>query len=210
MGVCLLTGHRQILCVRSFVWLAPLLCAGALSGACSDATRHQDGDVPKVIAPAVLKVGNSSQVEGNFGTRSLVFDVTVETVSTSPSSFSIDTIDGTAIGGVDYVVIRNAGLQVPPGPWSGQVEVAILGDEEFEPEETFTLRLTSRDADSTAMYEGTGIITNDDLRQDLTLGVIYDYDELGRLKSVHYDNGRSVQYTYDAAGNVLSVTSQGG
>jgi len=176
--------------------------------ACGDSTKREPIETPEVL-PASLKVGNPIQVEGNFGVRSIVFDVNVETESPAPSSFSIDTLDGTAVGGVDFVAISQAGLQVPPGPWSGQIEVAILGDEDFEPDETFTLRLTGRDTATAAAYEGTGKITNDDLQQDMALRATYEYDELGRLTSVRYDNGRSMHYTYDAAGNVLSATDEG-
>lgn len=38
----------------------------------------------------------------------------------------------------------------------------------------------------------------------------YTYDELNRLTQVRYDDGRSISYTYDAAGNMLSVVHAGG
>lgn len=39
--------------------------------------------------------------------------------------------------------------------------------------------------------------------------IIYSYDNLGRLVSVNYGNNLSLAYSYDAAGNILSSTSQG-
>lgn len=36
------------------------------------------------------------------------------------------------------------------------------------------------------------------------LDIVYTYDELNRLTSVHYSDGVVVSYTYDAAGNILS------
>ena len=39
---------------------------------------------------------------------------------------------------------------------------------------------------------------------------IYNYDALGRLQSVTYQNGGSVAYTYDAAGNRTQVTNTAG
>ena len=39
---------------------------------------------------------------------------------------------------------------------------------------------------------------------------IYNYDALGRLQSVSYQNGGSVTYTYDAAGNRTQVTNTAG
>ncbi|MFZ5597481.1 MAG: fibronectin type III domain-containing protein [Bacillota bacterium] len=37
----------------------------------------------------------------------------------------------------------------------------------------------------------------------------YTYDNLNRLNSVTYENGQKITYTYDAAGNLLTVTSTG-
>jgi YD repeat-containing protein len=38
-----------------------------------------------------------------------------------------------------------------------------------------------------------------------TLDTLYTYDELNRLTSVSYGDGKVVSYTYDAAGNILTV-----
>lgn len=38
----------------------------------------------------------------------------------------------------------------------------------------------------------------------------YVYDDLGRLTKVCYDNGQTITYSYDAAGNRTSVVTQGG
>jgi YD repeat-containing protein len=35
----------------------------------------------------------------------------------------------------------------------------------------------------------------------------YEYDDLNRLRKVTYDSGDSIEYTYDAAGNIVSVLS---
>jgi YD repeat-containing protein len=39
---------------------------------------------------------------------------------------------------------------------------------------------------------------------------IYTYDALGRLQSVQYQNGTTVAYTYDPAGNRTQVANTGG
>lgn len=38
----------------------------------------------------------------------------------------------------------------------------------------------------------------------------YTYDDLNRLTKVAYDDGRSISYTYDAAGNLLTTRSDAG
>lgn len=39
--------------------------------------------------------------------------------------------------------------------------------------------------------------------------ITYSYDASNRLTSVVYDNGQQVTYTYDAAGNMLTLASTG-
>ena len=39
--------------------------------------------------------------------------------------------------------------------------------------------------------------------------VTYTYDELGRLKTVTYSTGETIQYTYDPAGNRLAQAISG-
>ena len=37
----------------------------------------------------------------------------------------------------------------------------------------------------------------------------YTYDNLGRVTKVTYSNGKSITYSYDAAGNRVTVVSAG-
>jgi YD repeat-containing protein len=40
-------------------------------------------------------------------------------------------------------------------------------------------------------------------------GVTYAYDDLGRLCTATYDNGKTIAYTYDPAGNRTLVATSG-
>ena len=44
----------------------------------------------------------------------------------------------------------------------------------------------------------------------VAFAVDYSYDALNRLTKVTYDNGAFIAYSYDAAGNRLTLASQGG
>ena len=43
----------------------------------------------------------------------------------------------------------------------------------------------------------------------VTAGTQYEYDALGRVVKATHDNGHSVTYSYDAAGNITSAQSTG-
>lgn len=45
--------------------------------------------------------------------------------------------------------------------------------------------------------------------EGLLAATLYTYDELNRLTQVVYDDGRRIEYRYDAAGNLLQVTKTG-
>ena len=42
----------------------------------------------------------------------------------------------------------------------------------------------------------------------VTAATIYTYDDLGRVATVIYDNGKEIIYTYDPAGNRTEVVVQ--
>jgi YD repeat-containing protein len=182
--------------------LALVTATGVLLSACGESGRK---------APSAgSRITDVAQVEGDAGTRTLTFPISIDKPLIVTTNYTVDTVDGTAIAGVDFVAISNATLVVPPGSRSAQVEVTILGDEDVEADETFRLRLTSTVGNPRTVHEATGTIINDDLQQNLALRATYEYDVLGRLTAIRYSNGRSVHYSYDAAGNVSSVTSPDG
>jgi YD repeat-containing protein len=37
----------------------------------------------------------------------------------------------------------------------------------------------------------------------------YEYDDLNRLKVVRYDDGTTIEYTYDATGNIIKIVTTG-
>src|SRR5439155_143250 len=65
--------------------------------------------------------------------------------------------DGTAMAGTDYTATSGT-LTFAPGETSKSVAVNVLGDNDYEPDETVKLEI----ADLGNTYRGTGTITNDD------------------------------------------------
>ena len=91
-------------------------------------------------APAV-DILKTSVVEGDAGITSASFLVRLSMASTEAVSVNYATADGTATAGEDYTAIATTTLVIPPGQTEEWIEVDVIGDEETEGDETFTVSL---------------------------------------------------------------------
>jgi hypothetical protein len=111
--------------------------------------------------PPSASVGDATLVEGNAGTVTASFLVTLSTVSGKPITVSYSTADGTAAAGSDYVATSGT-LTFAPGETSKGVSVSVVGDVTYEPDETFSLDLTNPVNVTLADAQGQGTVVNDD------------------------------------------------
>jgi acetyl esterase/lipase len=111
---------------------------------------------------AALSVSDAAPVpEGNSGTKTATFTVTLSPAQTSPVTVNYMTITGTA-GEADYIPVAGS-LTFAPGETKKTVDVQVNGDTVPEGDETFSLRLTS--ATGAAIFKGTAnatIVDDDD------------------------------------------------
>jgi Calx-beta domain/FG-GAP-like repeat len=127
------------------------------------AVALNDGNwtTPPPAAPSVT-ISDVTLTEGNTGTRSASFTVTLSTVSSQPVTVAYATADGTASAGSDYQTVGGT-LTIPAGQTSGTITVLVNGDVVAEPNEVFFVNLSSPTNATIADGEGTGTIVNDDL-----------------------------------------------
>ncbi len=109
-----------------------------------------------------LSVSDVSITEGNSGTRSLNFVVSLSAASATPVTFKFATADGTASAGSDYVARALTGRTIAAGGTSTQIGVTINGDATVESDETLLLNISNAVGATIADAQGTGTITNDD------------------------------------------------
>ncbi|MEM7323774.1 MAG: Calx-beta domain-containing protein, partial [Actinomycetota bacterium] len=110
--------------------------------------------------PPAVSVGDASTTETD--TASTV-DVTVSLDNTSadPVTVLLSTADGTAVAGADYVAASGQLVTIPSNTASVTVSLGIVGDDVFEPTETFTVSLSA--PTNATIGDGSGTITiNDD------------------------------------------------
>ncbi|MFM9961299.1 MAG: Calx-beta domain-containing protein [Planctomycetaceae bacterium] len=113
-------------------------------------------------APISVRVSNPALVtEGNMGTQTVTFDVTVD-ARAGAVTLNYQTVDGTATAGLDYVATGGT-LVFPAGGGMQSVTVTVNGDTESETDETFFLQLVIATG-GVAIADGSGVATinNDD------------------------------------------------
>jgi hypothetical protein len=100
--------------------------------------------------------------EGNAGTTTLTFTVSLSAASGQPVSVSFASADGTATtAGSDYQATSGT-LTFPPGTTTQTISVTVNGDTLNEPDETVLMNLSNPTNATIADTQGVGTITNDD------------------------------------------------
>jgi hypothetical protein len=99
--------------------------------------------------------------EGNVGTTTAIFTVTLSPASGQTATVNYATADGTATAGLDYVA-GSGTVTFPPGSTSQPVSVSVIGDTLFEGDETFFVNLSGAVNANIVDGQGVGTILDDD------------------------------------------------
>ena len=137
------------------------------------------------VALPVLSIGDSSVDEGDSDDRTTLYlTVTLSRAWSGPVTVRWSTADGTAAAGRDYTA-GNGSLTFGAGETGKTVSVSVTGDEVDEPDETFTVRLSSPSGATIGDGTATGTITDDDDAPAVTLVLTPDsIEENGGLSTV--------------------------
>ena len=121
-------------------------------------TPHGGG----VVTPT-LSVNDVTRDEGNSGTTTFSFTVSLSQAATTAVSFDIATADGSATAPSDYTARAMTGQTIPVGSTSYTFDVLVNGDAVSEPDETFSVNLSNASGATIARAQGIGTILNDDM-----------------------------------------------
>jgi hypothetical protein len=108
-----------------------------------------------------LSVGDASVAEGNAGTTTASFTVTLARASATEVRVDYASADDSARAWDDYSPIRNT-LVFAPGEQSKIVTVGVLADVVPEPTEYYSLSLANAVDSTIGWADGTGTILDDD------------------------------------------------
>ncbi len=115
---------------------------------------------PVVVTPRV----SIDSAAGTEGLGPLTFTVHLSAAANHEVRVSWTTVDGTALAGSDYVAASGT-LVFAAGETSKTLQVVLVNDAVSEPDETFTVRLTSTVGAVLQVAEATGTIHDDDVAQ---------------------------------------------
>jgi hypothetical protein len=136
--------------------------ATANAGSNTVSVLLNDGAWTTPPAPA-LRIGDRTVTEGNTGTTSAAFTVTLSAASTQPITVAYAAGNGTATAGGDYQAASGT-LTFAPGETTKTITVAVIGDRVGEPNETFVVNLGSPTNATIADGQGLGTIVDDEPR----------------------------------------------
>ena len=109
-----------------------------------------------------LSINDVTVVEGNSGTTSAVFTVTLGAASGQTVSVNHATADGTATQPADYTSTSGT-LTFTPGQTTQTITVLVAGETVPEAGETFFVNLSGASNATIADNQGVGTISNDDV-----------------------------------------------
>ena len=95
------------------------------------ATIENDDTLPS------LEIWGSAVFEGDDGETELTYDVYLSEPAASDVSLTWSTVDRDAIAGIDYRGVSLAPLVIPQGEVHAELTVAVFGDVDIEPAESF-------------------------------------------------------------------------
>jgi subtilisin-like proprotein convertase family protein len=126
-------------------------------------TITNDDPIPDV------SIDDQSITEGNAGTSTLSFNVTLSHASSDTVSVDYTTTGGTATTADGDYVAASGTVTFDPGQTAKTVDVTVNGDLTHESDETFTVDLSNTSNAGVADASGQGIITNDDQVPDISI-----------------------------------------
>ena len=106
------------------------------------------------VTPPSISIDDVTITEGDAGTKNAAITLRLSEPATSAVSLRFATANGTATAGSDFVA-KAGSVTFPAGTTTRQLLIAIKGNRIYEPNETFTVNLSSPKRATIADRSGT-------------------------------------------------------
>ncbi|MDQ4070537.1 MAG: beta-galactosidase, partial [Actinomycetota bacterium] len=139
------------------------------SAKASRAAYQRAAAICALTQAASLSIGDATVAEGGTGATNATFTITRSGDATGPASVRYATVDGTATAGTDFVAVAPTTIDFAAGETSKTVAISIKVDVRAEPDETFSVKLSSASGATISDDTGLGTIINDDALPSLAI-----------------------------------------
>ncbi len=119
------------------------------------------GTSNRIVAPG-LSVDDVATAEGQSGTTTFRFTVSLSVAATGPVTFDVATADDSATSPSDYAASALTGQTIAAGSTTYAFDVLVSGDTTVEADESFVVNLTNVTGADLTDAQGRGTISNDD------------------------------------------------
>ncbi len=143
-----------------------------------------NGELTPPPPPPTFSIADAEVIEGDAGEGTISFDITLsEPAPVGGASVDFSTTDGTATSPGDFDALTDFTVEFAEGETQKTVSLAVFGDTDFEPDETFTATLSNPTGTGAVIGDGeaTGTILNDDAPPPQAPAEVF-------INEIHYDN----------------------
>ena len=160
-----------------------------------------------------LRIDDVSIAEGDAGSQTATFTVTLSTTSGRTVTVNYSTANATATAASGDYTSRSGTLSFAAGITSQQVTVAVNGDVRDEADETFYVNLSGASGASLADARGIGTIVDDDPTPTVSINNVSVVEGNTGTKNVTFTltlsaaSGRSITVGYETAGDTALAGS---
>jgi hypothetical protein len=157
-----------------------------------------------------ISIGDSTDMEGDAGSRLLMFPVTLSSAFPQTVTVQYSTVDGMASAGSDFIAVLDHTLTFAPGETAKTITITMLADTKVELDEAFVINLSNATNATFADNQGVGTILNDDSVQVLisTSGDRASFSDVdGDLVTVKTSQGQLVQqnFVFGQLGELIQI-----
>jgi len=142
--------------------------SGALNASIADSKGV--GTILDDDSPPTISVDDQQVIEGNSGTVSMAFNISLSAPSGKTVTVKYQTADSTAAAPDDYTAVSLKTLTFSPGVQTQNVSVLVKGDTIPEGNETFLVNLSAPTNATILDGQGVGTILDDDPLPTVTIG----------------------------------------
>jgi len=158
-GAAIITGVDDILDEENETVIVDI---ASVTNGDESGTQQVTATITDDDAPPSISINDLSVLEGDAGTATLIYTVTLSAVSGKTVTVAYATEDGTATTADSDYISTSGALTFSPGEISKTITVTVNGDVTEEADQTVLVNLSAPTNATISDSQGSGTITNDD------------------------------------------------